>query len=98
MSKTQTDIQKTASVALSQIATSTGVLLMTAATTLGLVDVPAHPDKRAIVPNQPAFSFANDTAQQEAEGNQLRREREETGPHYVSYGISQRTPSRTGKI
>jgi hypothetical protein len=89
---------KTAIDTVSDIATSTGVLLMTAATTLGLVDVPAHPDRRAIVPNQPIFSFANATAEQEAQGNQLRREREETGPHYISYNISQRTPGRTGKI
>lgn len=26
----------------------------------------------------------------------VRHEREETGPHYMSYGASQRTPARTG--
>jgi hypothetical protein len=89
---------KTAADTLTEIATNTGVLLMTAATTLGLLEVPAQPDKRVIMPNQPVFSFANVTAEHEAQGNQLRREREETGPHYISYNISQRTPGRTGKI
>jgi hypothetical protein len=94
---TKTKKQDSAADAISQIATNTGVLLMTAATTLGLVDVPNLPDKRAIVPIRPLFSFENATAEQE-QGIQLRREREETGPHYISYGISQRTPGRTGKI
>jgi hypothetical protein len=93
----KTKINKTAA-AITDVAANTGILLMTAAVTLGMVEVPEHPDKRAIVPVRPAFAFANATAEREAQGNQLRRERDEVHPHYVGYSVNQRTPGRTGKI
>ena len=73
-----------------------GLLLMAAATSLGLVEVPQHPDKRAVLATQPNFAFA--TEQGGGQDNQIRRERDEVGPHYVSYNITQRTPGRTGRF
>ncbi len=71
-----------------------GLLLMTAAATFGMLELPAHPNSKVIVPVQPAF--AQVTASSEG-NNPLRREREESAPHYISYSVAQRTPGRTGK-
>lgn len=74
-----------------------GIVLMAAAATLGLVEVPHDPDKRAIVPNQPTLATAPDFSHPTGT-DELRREREETHSHSHSYSVSQRTPGRTGKI
>ncbi|HMH31083.1 MAG TPA: hypothetical protein VK534_01250 [Methylomirabilota bacterium] len=81
---------------LNDVATTLGVLLMTAATTLGMIDLPEQPDKRVVLPNQPAFAVAAAPTNGEA-GNSLRRERDEVHPQHISYGVNQRTPSRTGR-
>lgn len=73
-----------------------GVVLMAAAVTLGLVEVPNDHEKRALLTSRPVFEMA--TVNSEQGNNPLRREREESAPHYISYGVNQRTPSRTGKI
>jgi hypothetical protein len=78
-----------------KIAEYTGMTLMTLAATLGMLELPDHPNSRVIVPNQPAFAFANDSSLQQL--NPLRREREESAPHYISYSEVQRTPGRYGK-
>ena len=75
-----------------------GIVLMAAATTLGLVEVPHDPDKRTIVPNQPAYAVNAEIGNHPAGSNDMRREREETHQHSHTYGVSQRTPSRAGKI
>jgi hypothetical protein len=72
---------------------------MTAAFTLGMLELPESA-KRVIVPHQPIPEFAE--SQNGGNGfnlgdNSLRREREETGPHYVSYNVAQRTPGSTGR-
>lgn len=81
---------------LSEVTQQAGLVLMTAAFTLSLIELPEH-SSRIIVPNQPALALAG---QQEtgSDSNSMRREKEETHPHHVSYGISQRTPSRTRGI
>jgi hypothetical protein len=80
---------------LTEILQQSGLALMTVAATVGMVELPAHPEKRAvIVPNAPAYAVATDNS---GEQNPLRREREETGPHYISYSVAQRTPGRTGR-
>lgn len=66
---------------------------MTAAATVGMLELPDHPNARIVVPSQPALvavTSGEDT-------NPLRREREETAPHHISYSETQRTPGRTGK-
>ena len=81
---------------LAQVSQQAGLLLMTAAVTIGMVELPEHSNNKIIVPNQPAFAFANNPGEANP-NNPLRREREEAGPHYISYSVNQRTPSRTGK-
>lgn len=94
----KTKTKPTAIDKISDVAMQGGVVLMAAATTLGLVDLPNEPDKRAIVPNQPAFATAPEFGNKPVGSDSFRREREDVHPHYVTYGVQQRTPSRTGKI
>jgi hypothetical protein len=94
---TKTKNTKTTSEQLSGAAQQLGLVLMTAAVTLGMAELPEHPNSKVIVPNQPAFAFAHNQGGEAHNDNTLRREREENGPHYVSYNITQRTPGRTGK-
>jgi hypothetical protein len=41
--------------------------------------------------------MATNVIQNQDQASQLRRERDETIQHYISYSVSQRTPSRSGK-
>jgi len=83
---------------LGETAMQAGIVMMAAAVTLGLVEMPKDETKRqAIVPLRPVFEIANNSNDLQ-DSNPLRREREEAGPHYISYGVSQRTPGRSGKI
>ena len=79
---------------VTDFAQQAGVLIMTAAATVGMMEVPTHPNAKIVVPNQPAFAFANE---EDDLNNPIRREQEETMPHYISYSVTQRTPSRSGK-
>ena len=95
---TKTKINDTAKV-INDVAASAGLILMSAAVTLGMVEVPHHPDKRAILPAQPHYAPALASGGNgEFNPNELRRERDEVHPHYHSYSAIQRTPGRTGKI
>ena len=69
-------------------------MLMTAAAVTGMIELPNHTNSRIIVPSQMAFAAASEN---EELNNPLRREREESAPHYISYSVNQRTPSRSGK-
>lgn len=79
---------------ITDVTQSAGLLLMTAAVTLGMVEIPRHENSKIVVPNQPAFANVGDSVET---NSTLRREKEEHGPHFVSYTMIQRTPSRTGK-
>jgi hypothetical protein len=82
---------------LATIAQHAGLVMMTAAATVGMLELPEHPNK-VIVPNQPAFAFAGENTNVNSENNNpIRREKEEVETHYVSYASYQRTPGRTGK-
>ncbi len=94
---TKTKNTKTPAEVLALMTRQAGLLLMTAAVTMGMIELPEHPNNKVIVPNQPAFAFANNDTADNNPNNPIRREREETGPHYTSYNINQRTPGRTGK-
>lgn len=85
---------KSTSETVNELAQQAGLALMAAAVTLGMIEVPDHQGK-IVIPNQPALTFAGENSEPT---NTLRREREETGPHYTSYNVAQRTPGRTGKI
>lgn len=68
-----------------------GLTLMTLAALGSVVEVPEHGAVSAQL--QPAFATAHNPQGEENTGS---RERKETGPEYVSYGNSQRTPGRSG--
>lgn len=93
---TKTKNTKNTSEKLVELSQQAGLLLMTAAVTIGMVELPEHANNRVIVPNQPSFAFANNNGEANP-NNPLRREGEESAPHYISYSTFQRTPGRTGK-
>lgn len=74
------------------VAQQLGLTLMAVATLAGLVEMPERPHKGAVL--APAYVLTGDSS----ESSPSRREREEAGPHYISYSASQRTPGRTGRI
>jgi hypothetical protein len=71
-----------------------GMTAMAMAALVSMVDLPGRPEGKLAVVGQPSFAFANFSQSSE---NPLRREREESAPHFISYSESQRTPSRSGK-
>jgi hypothetical protein len=76
------------------VAQGAGLVLMAAATTLGLVETNDHQNTRVSLNAAPVYIFAGENE----DVNAIRRERtEETGPHYVNLSVTQRTPGRTGK-
>ncbi len=81
---------------LTELSRQAGLLLMSAAVTVGMLELPDKGNSRIVVPNQPAFAWANEN---DASNNQnvLRRENEETEQHYISYSVAQRTPARSGR-
>lgn len=84
---------------VAHVANAAGVLMMTAAATIGMVELPNHPNKVAIT-SQPILEAAQPGAPGENfmnELGQIRREREETHPHAISFSVNQRTPGRTGR-
>ena len=75
------------------IGRSLGLAIMTLAAVVGLVELPGRNIKPTVL--IPAFASVSE----EVRGpNPERREREEAGPHYVSYSANQRTPSRSGQF
>jgi hypothetical protein len=78
---------------LQQVAAQLGIMLMAAATVTGMLELPDRANSRIVLPGQPSFVLATEN---EELNNPVRREREETGPHYISYSVSQRTPARSG--
>jgi hypothetical protein len=90
--KTKTITTPEKALALAQQA---GIILMTAAVTLGMTETSNRTNARIIVPNQPSFAMA--TEQDEQNNNVLRRESEESEKSYVSYSVTQRTPARSGR-
>lgn len=94
MSKNKNKITTTDKVA--ELAQQTGILLMTAAVTLGMLELPEHPNSKVILPSQPALVEAGENNNEL--NNPIRREREEAAPHYISYNVTQRTPGRSSKV
>jgi hypothetical protein len=86
---------KTTTDKLNEAAMQGGIVLMAAAATLGMLELPDQQNSKVIVPNQPAFAMAVQGG--DDPNNTLRREREETTPHFISYSVVQRTAGRTGK-
>jgi hypothetical protein len=86
----QTTIQS-----LQSISQQVGMLLMVIATALGILELPDHPSRRLVIPSHSVFAYVSNIADQKE--NPLRREKEESAPHYISYSVAQRTPGRTGR-
>ena len=83
---------------LNTVISNAGMLLMMASATMLMLDVAENPNHKALVPAQPVMVTADHGGINDSlNNNSQRREREETGPHYVSYGASQRTPGRSGR-
>ena len=83
---------------ITEAAARSGFMLMAAAATLGMLELPEHPNNRIVMPNQPVFAMAVQNGEEPGQAaNQMLREREEVAPHYMSYSVAQRTPSRSGK-
>jgi hypothetical protein len=79
---------------LTHLAAQLGIVLMTAATVTGMLELPNHPNSKVVLPGQPAYILASED---EELNNPVRREREETAPHFISYSETQRTTSRAAK-
>ena len=79
---------------LSEVAQQAGLILMSAAMTIGMLESPDHGATKIVLPVQPAMALAGENAEN---NNVIRREREETAPHFISYSEVQRTPARSGK-
>jgi len=75
---------------LSALAQNLGLAAMGAAMAVSFLEVAGH--NRAIVPEVASLDAAGEHQQG---SDPLRREREETGPHYISYGAMHRTPGRS---
>jgi len=95
MSKTKS--QKSIFDQISPIAQQAGLIVMTAAATIGMLEMPDHTGSKIIVPNQPAFAFAGENQLNDEQNNPMRREKEDVESHYISYSVAQRTPARAGK-
>lgn len=90
----ETKIQKITSEAIAGAAHKVGVIALSVALTLSVLELPDEA-KRAILPAQVAPAWANAG---EDHNNPVRREREETAPHSISYSEVQRTPARSGRL
>ena len=80
---------------LAEVAQQGGMMLMALAVTVGMLELPNHPNNRVIAPSQTSFALAIENGE---ENNPVRREREETAPHFINYSVIQRTPARSGKF
>lgn len=82
----------------SDISKNIGLTLMSLAMTLGMVELSTeHSGNKVVAHSQPAFAAVTESAPGESHSTQ-RNERQEAGPHYVSYSAAQRTPGRTGLV
>lgn len=93
MSETNKNINTTART-LGELGQQIGLVLMATAATVGMLELPDHMNAKIALPNQPVFARVTENGEN---NNPLRREREETAPHFISYSVAQRTPSRSGK-
>jgi hypothetical protein len=90
---TKTEIKKASSF-VDDLPTHMGIILMTALTAFSSLDLSVnHIRSQVALPNRPVLALQLENN----EINSIRRERDETAPHYISYSETQRTPSRSAK-
>jgi hypothetical protein len=81
---------------INKYAREAGLVVMTFATMVGMLELPSHTVNRVVLPTQ-VMSFASNSNNSSELNNPIRREKEETTSEYISYSESQRTPGRFGK-
>lgn len=91
----KTKIMQNITEQLTTSAANLGLALMSVAVITGLVEIPENDRARAVLPIKAELAPAP-AAAENAEST-LRREKEESGPHYVSYNVAQRTPGRSAR-
>lgn len=79
------------------VAQQAGLVLMSAAFTLGMIDIAEQIKGKVIVPTQSSFAVEA-VSPQGGHDEPIRRDREETHPHSASYSINQRTQARSGRM
>ena len=89
----KTNIMQNITEQLTTSAANLGLALMTVAVLSGMVEVPENDRARAVLPMKAELA----PAPAESAESTLRREKEESGPHYVSYSVAQRTPARSAR-
>lgn len=67
---------------------------MAVATAVSGLDIHNHSKAQAVLLNRPVTVFQEENNNDQ---NSVRRERDETAPHYISYSETQRTPSRSSR-
>lgn len=89
---------------LQDAAARVGFVMMAGAATVMSLEALGHgrheQHHRVVVPSQPAYATVDLHGQGGGDKERSARERttrEETGPHFTSYGASQRTPARAGR-
>lgn len=83
---------------IQDFAANAGIVLMTAAATVGMMEVPESHNKQVVLPAQPVYEFSNPASGVDTHGSELRREKDEVHPHSLGYSVNQRTAGRTGKV
>jgi hypothetical protein len=73
-----------------------GVVMLSLASTYGMLDLPQHARAQILSTSRPAFAYANSN-DNSGKNNPIQKTREETEQNYVSYSVSQRTPGRSSK-
>ena len=82
--------------ALTKISSQIGIVLMSVATTFGMVEINNHAKAQILVPARAVFASENQITQN-SNNSSILRDREEIAPHFISYSETQRTPSRSGR-
>ena len=88
----ETKIKEIIEINSAELAAQVGLVAMAAAATIG--SMPDHVDSKRLIlaPQTALVKPANNE-----DNNPIRREREDTAPHLISYNTFQRTPGRSGK-
>ncbi|HUA13637.1 MAG TPA: hypothetical protein VL989_04000 [Candidatus Sulfotelmatobacter sp.] len=93
----KTKIEKTTLEKMSQLSTQLGVLLMSVATTVGMIEINNHVKTQVLTPARAVVSSENQVEENYNSSN-LVKDRDDVAPHFISYSETQRTPSRSGRV
>lgn len=91
----KTKNKKSSNMTLRNVSSQLGILLMSVATTFGMIEINNHVKAQVLVPARAVFASENQI--QSPTNSSILRDKEDVAPHYISYSTFQRTPSRSGK-